>query len=156
MNIFNHEFLYTVYADDTTSLLKDKISVLETLSVFHKLFLVSGLIPKTTKCEMNSIGTLKGVNVTLNGMKYLNLTKTTVKILGVHFSYNRKLEHQVNFQSHIVKIDSVLRLWRMRNITIEGKKLVFKYFTISKIVHLSLTTTVPHGIINQPNNIQKH
>ena len=110
MNIFNHEFLYTVYADDTTSLLKDKISVLETLSVFHKLFLVSGLIPKTTKCEMNSIGTLKGVNVTLNGMKYLNLTKTTVKILGVHFSYNRKVEHQVNFQSHIIKIDSVLRL----------------------------------------------
>ena len=49
-----------------------------------------------------------------------------MKILGVHFSYNKKLEHETNFQSHIVKIESVLRLWRMRNLTIEGKILVFK------------------------------
>ena len=30
-------------------------------------------------------------------MKCLNLTKETVKILGVHFSYNIKLEHEINF-----------------------------------------------------------
>ena len=51
------------------------------------------------------------------------------------------------FQSDIVKIETVL--------TIEGKVLVFKSLAISKIVHLSLTTTVPHAIINQLNNIQK-
>ena len=52
---------------------------------------------KLTKCEITSIGTLKGVNVALCDMKCLNLTKETVKILGVHFSYNKKLEHEVNF-----------------------------------------------------------
>ena len=46
--------------------------------------------------------------------------KETVKILGVHFSYNKKLEHEMNFQSRIVKIESVLRLWHMRNLTIEN------------------------------------
>ena len=51
------------------------------------------------------------------------------------------------FQSDIVKIETVL--------TIEGKVLVFKSLAISKIVHLSLITTVPHAIINQLNNIQK-
>ena len=61
----------------------------------------------------------------------------------------------MNFQSHIVKIESVLRLWRMRNLTIEGKTLVFKSLAISKIVHLSLITTVPHAIIHQLNNIEK-
>ena len=65
-------------------------------------------------------------------MKCLNLTKETVKILGVHFSYNKKLEHEMNFQSHIVKIESVLRVWRMRNLTIEGKVLVFKSLAIFK------------------------
>ena len=59
-------------------------------------------------------------------MKCLNLTKETVKIIGVHFSYNKKLDHEMNFQSHIVKIESVLRVWRMRNLTIEGKVLFFK------------------------------
>ena len=39
----------------------------------------------------------------------------------------------------------------MRNLRIEGKVLVFKSSTISKIVHLSLITTVPHAIINQLN-----
>ena len=39
----------------------------------------------------------------------------------------------------------------MRNLTIEGKVLVFKSLAVSKIVHLSLITTVPHAIINQLN-----
>ena len=155
LNIFNQVLLYTAYADDTTFFLKDKISVFETLNIFHKFSLVSGLSPNTTKCEIAGIGTLKGVNVALCGMKCLNLTKETVKILGVHFSYNKKLEHEMNFQSHIVKTESVLRVWRMRNLTIEGKVLVFKSLAISKIVHLSLITTVPHAIINQLNNIKK-
>ena len=99
---------------------KDKISVFETLNIFHKFSLVSGLSPNTTKCEIAGIGTLKWVNVALCGMKCLNLTKETVKILGVHFSCNKKLAHEMNFQSHIVKIESVLRLWCMRNLTIEG------------------------------------
>ena len=63
LNIFNHEFLYTAYADDTTFFLKDKISVFETLNIFHKFALVSGLSPNTKKCEIAGIGALKGVNV---------------------------------------------------------------------------------------------
>ena len=44
---------------------------------------------------MARIGTLKGLDVALCGMKYFNLTKETVKIVGVHFSYNTRLEHEV-------------------------------------------------------------
>ena len=61
----------------------------------------------------------------------------------------------MNFQSHIVKTESVIKLWRMRNLTIEGKGLVFKSLAIFKIFHQSLTTTVPQAIITQLNNIQK-
>ena len=43
----------------------------------------------------------------------------------------------------------------MRNLTIEGKILVFKSLGISKIVYLSLVTMAPHAITNQLNNIQK-
>ena len=76
-----------------------------------------------------------------------------MKILDAHFTYNKKLEH-MNLQSYIIKIESVLRLWRMRNLTIKEKVLVFKSLAISKIVHLSLITTVPQAI-NQLNNIKK-
>ena len=45
----------------------------------------------------------------------------------------------------------------MRTLTIEGKVLVLKSLAISKIVDLSLVTTVHaiHAIINQLDNIQK-
>ena len=55
----------------------------------------------------------------------MSLTKEAVKIFDVHFPYNKKLEHGMNFQSHIVKIESVQRLWCVGNLTVEGKVLVF-------------------------------
>ena len=63
-----------------------------------------------------------------------------------YFSYNKKLEHEINFQSHIVKLKMLV--WCMRNLTIERKVLVFTSLAISKIVHLALITTVPHAEIN--------
>ena len=46
---------------------------------------------------------------------------------------------------HIEKIEIVLWVWRMRNLTIEEKVLVFK------IVHISLITTVSQSTIDQLN-----
>ena len=154
--------------------------------------------------------------------------KETVKIHGVHFSYNKKLEQEKNFQRHIIDTENVLRPWLMRNLMkvrsstgsvlwkkvllknflkftgkhlcqshflnkVEGlrtatllkkrlarcfqvnfarfsrtpfhraplgeclcKVLFFESLAISKIVHLSLTRTVPHAIINHLNIIQKN
>ena len=84
MNIFDHKFLNTAYADDTTSFLKNKNLVFEILNIFHKFSLVSN----TIKCEIAGIGTLKEINVAPCGIKCLNLIKKTVKALGVHFSFN--------------------------------------------------------------------
>ena len=111
--IFHQEFLYT--ACNTTVFLKDTISISETLRFLHKFSLVHGLSPNTTKCKIAGICTLKGVNVAHCGMKCLNLTKKTVKILVVHISYNKKLEHERIFQSPVVKVESVLGVggvWR--------------------------------------------
>ena len=59
LNIFNHEFLYTAYADDTTFFLKDKISVFEILNIFHKFSLVSGL---SAEQSPNKVLTLQYMN----------------------------------------------------------------------------------------------
>ena len=53
----------------------------------------------------------------------------------------------MNYQNHIVKTESALKLWHIRNLKIEGKALVFKSLAISKIIHLSLITAVSHAII---------
>ena len=53
----------------------------------------SGLKPNKTKCEIAGISVLNGVQVALCRMKCVNLNNETVTILGVHFSYNKNLEH---------------------------------------------------------------
>ena len=57
----------------------------------------SGLKPNKKKCEIAGIGVLNGVQVAPCGMKCFNLNNKTVKILGVHFSYNKNLEQDKNF-----------------------------------------------------------
>ena len=41
----------------------------------------------------------------------------------------------------ITKIQNVLKVWRMRRLTLEGKIIVFKTLAISKIVFLSLISS---------------
>ena len=59
--------------------------------------MVLELRPKFIKCEIAGICSLKDANVTLCGLKSLDLTKESIKILGVHTSYNKKLQDDTNF-----------------------------------------------------------
>ena len=125
------------------------------MNAFDEFSLVSSLKANEAKCEIAGIGVLKVVSLALCGMDCIDLTKKTIKILGIHFSYNKKLETEENFIRHVWKIEKVLKLWRMRNLTLEGKITIFKTLAISKIIHLSLVTNVPTEIINKLNKIQK-
>ena len=73
----------------------------------------------------------------LCGMECVHLKNNTIKILGVYFSYNRSLENDENYGRYIIKIEKLLKLWRMRQLTIEGKISIYKTLVISKVVHLA-------------------
>ena len=46
-------------------------------------------------------------------------------------------------------------MWKMRNLTLEGKIVIFKILAISKIVFQSMITPVPIHIVNELEKIQK-
>ena len=46
-------------------------------------------------------------------------------------------------------------MWKMRNLILEEKTVVFKTLAISKIVFQSLITSVPRHIVNELENLQK-
>ena len=69
----------------------------------------------------------------LCGVDCIDLTEDVIKMLGIYFSYNRKLEQEKNFSNHIVKIQNILKLWKLRNLTIERRIVVFKSLPIFKI-----------------------
>ena len=91
----------------------------------------------------------------LCGMKCVDLRLSTVKILGLHFSHNKKIENDENFLKQITSIEEVLKLWCMRNLILEGKVTAFKALAISKIVHLALITNIRTSTMKELNKIQK-
>ena len=80
ININGHEFKQCVYADDTTYFLHD----LDTLSKLKKTRLVNCHKSEITWIQKNS--KLPELDI-----ETLDLSKDTIRILGVHFTYNKTL-----------------------------------------------------------------
>ena len=85
----------------------------------------------------------------------VDLTKDAIKILGIYFSYNINLMNQKNYCKAITSIHGILKLWRMRNLSIEGKIVVFKTLAISKLVSLAPLIVIPNHITDEVAKIQK-
>ena len=90
----------------------------------------------------------------LCGMECVNLKNNTIKILGIHFSYNKSLENDENYRRYIIKIEKLMKLWTIRELTVEGKILIFKTSVISKIVHLALVKDAPSSKIAKLQKMQ--
>ena len=69
--------------DKTTFFLKDTKSIIELMNIFNTFSKFSGLKPNKSKCKMAGIGALKGVQVALCGMRYIDLVSNIIKILGI-------------------------------------------------------------------------
>ena len=67
-------------------------------------------------------------------MRCIDLKNHTIKIIGIHFSYNEKLKEEKNVYTTVKNIQRVLKIWKKRNLTLEGKILFIKTIAISKIV----------------------
>ena len=128
-------YLPNLYLYDTTFFLRDKRSIKELLNTFATFSKYSGLKPNHEKCEIAGIGVLKSVKVAVCGMKCIDLCNDTIKITGIHFLYNKKNRNEKKILESITKSQNVLKVWRMRRLTLEGK-IVFKTLAISKIVFL--------------------
>ena len=106
--------------DDTTFFLKNTESVINLLGIFKHFSHFSSLKPNKWICEIPGIGVLKGLEVTLCGMRCVNLQED-IKLLRIHYSYNKQLENDENFKKYIAKIENVLKLWRARSPTVSRR-----------------------------------
>ena len=88
-------------------------------------------------------------------MRCVGLVSNMVKIVGIYYSYNEKLENQENFKRYIIKIEQFLRIWRIRDLLIAGNITAFKTLAFSKIVHPVLVKTISNLIIHELNKIKK-
>ena len=90
-------------------------------------------------------------------MKCINLNNDVIKILAIKICYScdKKLENEKNYLNRITKRQNVLNTWRMRKLSLLGKISIFKILAFSKIIHLTLVTSVPFSTNDLLNKIQK-
>ena len=98
---------------------------------------------------MAGISVLNGAQAAVCGMKCTDLGNEAIKILDVYFSDNKEIK------DGICNIQGVLNIWRMRNLTLEGRTVVFKMLAISKIIFLALLTKIPYQVVKELERIQK-
>ena len=108
-----------------------------------------------SKCELAGIGVKRSVLTALPGVKNISLEESSVRILGVHFSYNDKLYIDKNFMDCIKKLRSVTQVWSMRFLTLYGKITIFKTLALSKIIYISCMSRIPKTIITLIDGIHQ-
>ena len=114
---------------------KNQTAVKNALNDIESFSNFSGLCPNLDKCKIAGIEVLKNLNVAHCSMKNINVTKESIKILGVYISYNKKIQDDLNFTKTIKNLCNVIKLWCMKKLTLESKISIFKSLAISKIVH---------------------
>ena len=55
------------------------------------------------------------------GLRFRDLNNDTLKILRTHFSCNEKLKEEKSYCKTVTDIQRVLKIWKKRNLTLEGK-----------------------------------
>ena len=98
---------------------------------------------------------MKGVLEAVCGLKTVELTNDVINILEIHYLYHNGTKTDRNFLSTVKQIPNALNIWNTRTLTLKERILKFKTLVISKIVYLSLITTVPNSILNEIQKIQK-
>ena len=71
----------------------------------------------------------------------------TIRVLGVHFSYNLKLYTDINFMDCVKKLQDVTRVWGMRLLSLHGKIVTFKSLVLSKIIYTASMSNIPKEYI---------
>ena len=67
---------------------------------------------------------------------------------------NKDFRYLLFLQQKTWTRENILKIWKLRNLTIEGRIAVFKSLAISKLIHLALVTEIPTTTINLLTKIQ--
>ena len=75
------------------------------IQIFKNFSIFSGLKSHKRNCQIASTGVLKGVQMALCGIECVKLKTNAVKILGIYFLYNSRLE---NDKKYMIKVEELL------------------------------------------------
>ena len=88
--------------------------------------------------------------------KWVNLNSDAIRSLGIFNSYDTDLAEKLNFLDDLKCLTDVLNLWWGRDLSLEGKILVFKSLALSKLLYYCTMKVPSKQLIEQLNIIHKN
>ena len=70
-------------------------------------------------------------------------TTDPVNNLGIYVGKDKPKQEQMNWDNKLIKIQSIMNMWKMRNLTLYGKIVIIKSLVISQIVYAATVIHVP-------------
>ena len=93
-------------------------------------------------------------NTSLNHNLFTALkVKISVKILGIHFTYDNRVKQKLNFDALINSIKEKLKIWRWRDLTIIGRIQIVKTFVIPIFLYRASMICLNKDFVNEANKI---
>ena len=86
----------------------------------------------------------------------LNWSDEPIKYLGIYLTRNEHESEQLNWFSKLEKVKSILKFWKMRNLTMYGKVVILKSLIISQFVYVSSVLPFPSKIVSDLNKLIHH
>ena len=121
ITVGTQEIKLGLFADDLTGYLKNDHSLKKFMELVEAFGECSGLKINLDKSEVMILGN-RGHCSLRNDIEIRNLKiKHSVKILGVHFTYDQRAKRRLNFDEIVTSIKQKLHIWRWRDLTIMGK-----------------------------------
>jgi len=136
------------FVDDTQLFCKNEASLPHLFSNLANYEQASGAKMNKTKTTGLLIGSLRQNS---HKFKEINWTRGFVKTLGVTHGYD--IDNDAIWMEKIKKIKACLSVWKMQNVTYQGKVLVIKTFVISKILFEMENRGIPDKYANILENI---
>ena len=121
ISVGNHEVKISQLADDTTLFLRDVSSLKNALDFLDTFRKSSGLKLNKGKTEIMWIGAMENSNEKPLG---LQITNNSVRCLGILCNTDEDTAIKENFSQKIKKLKKLLSMWRQRNLSLKGKKII--------------------------------
>jgi len=139
-------------ANDTTLFIKDEKSAIVVLNIIKQFGIYAGTRLNETKTMGMWLGTHKGSEHRITGSNVM-FTSKPIKILGIYVGHDKVLTDIENWDNKIDKLETILKLWSGRNLSLAGRILIVKSLGISQLVYLTSNIACPSDRLKKINKI---
>ena len=141
----------SLFADDLTGLLRNDLSLTNFPEPIKDYGTCSVLKVNHEKTELLLLGNLARTvqETALNKIKI----KRSVKIFGVHFTYDIRAKQKLNINELISSIQLKLQIWRWRDLTIIGRIQIVKTFIIPIFLYRTSLISLDKEFVKEANKI---